>query len=168
MSNWQLIFFNKHIFFTTYSTKICFFTVTHLAYREKEYIWEALLVTYSMYLCQGFDITVISGDQKFSALNSLTTILPTTPRLDWAAASQHCGLINCNIHLLKEKICLLCHSLPFTVVPCIMVVHMVLHIIKFVNRLPCQGGFKHFSPGEIMMVRCLHETNIALSVRVFC
>jgi hypothetical protein len=41
---------NKHNFFTTYSTKICFATVTHLAYQEKEYIWEALLVTYNMYL----------------------------------------------------------------------------------------------------------------------
>ncbi len=26
-------FVNKHIFFTTYSTKICFTTVTHLAHR---------------------------------------------------------------------------------------------------------------------------------------
>jgi hypothetical protein len=47
-----MIFFNKHIFFTTYSTKICFSTVTHLAYPEKGYTWEALLVTYNMYLCQ--------------------------------------------------------------------------------------------------------------------
>jgi hypothetical protein len=41
----DVFFVNKHIFFTTYSTKICFPMVTHLAYREKEYIWEALLVT---------------------------------------------------------------------------------------------------------------------------
>jgi hypothetical protein len=58
----DFFFVNKHIFFTTYSTNICFSTVTHLAYREKEYIWEALLVTYNMYLHQGCCITVISGD----------------------------------------------------------------------------------------------------------
>ncbi len=109
-------FVNKHILFTTYSTKMCFSTVTHLAYREKEYIWEALLVTYNMYLCRSFHTTVISGDQEFSALNALTTVLSTTPCLDWAAASQHCGLINCNICFLKEKLCLLCHSLPFPMV----------------------------------------------------
>jgi hypothetical protein len=86
-------------------------------------------VTYNMYLRQGFHITVISGDQEFSVLNALTTVLPTAPCLDWAAASQHCGLIEHNIHFLKEKICSLCHSLPFTMVPGIMVVHMVLHII---------------------------------------
>jgi hypothetical protein len=106
---------------------------THLAYPEKKYIWEALLVTHNMYLHQGFPITVISGDQEFSVLNHLTTVLPTTPCLDWAAASQHCELIKCNIHFLKEKLYLLCHSLPFTMVPGIMVVCMVLHIIKFVN-----------------------------------
>jgi hypothetical protein len=50
----NVFFVNKHIFLMTYSTKICFSTVTHLAYREQEYIWKALLVTYNMYLRQGF------------------------------------------------------------------------------------------------------------------
>ncbi len=44
----DVFFVNKHIFFTIYSTKICFSMVTHLAHCEKEYIWEALLVTYIM------------------------------------------------------------------------------------------------------------------------
>ena len=34
-------------------------------------------------------------------------------------------------------------------VPGIMVVHMVLHTVKFVNGFPRQGGVKHYSPGEI-------------------
>ncbi len=143
-------------------------TVTHLAYRKKEYIWEALLVIYNMYLCRGFYITGISGDQEFSALNALTTVLPTAPHLDWVAASQHCGLIERNVRFLKEKICLLYHSLPFTTVLGIMAVCMVLHIIKFVNGFPCRGGVKHFPPGEIMMGRNLHKSNIVLSFRVYC
>jgi hypothetical protein len=47
-------FVNKHIFFTTYSTKICFITVTHLGFRTKALIWEALHVKYKMYLLRGF------------------------------------------------------------------------------------------------------------------
>ncbi len=121
-----------------------------------------------MYLRQGFHITVISGDQEFAALNALNTVLPTAPCLDWAAASQHCGLIQCNIRFLKEKICLLCHSLPFTKVPGIMVVRMVLHIMKFVNGFLCRGGVKHFSPGEITTGPCLHKSKVALSFRVYC
>ncbi len=49
-----------------------------------------------------------------------------------------------------------------------MVVHMVLHIIKFVNGFPHRGGVKHFSPGEIMTGHRLHKSNIALSFRVYC
>jgi hypothetical protein len=171
---------NKHIFFTTYSTKIYFSTVTHLMTHEKEAIWGALLVTYNMYLRRGFRITVISGDQEFAitvisgdqefaALNELTTVLPTAPLLNWTAASQHCGLIERNICFLKEKIHLVRHSLPFTTVLGIMVVvHMVLHIIKFVNGFPCRSGVKHFSPGEIMTDCHIHNSNITLSFGVYC
>ncbi len=164
----EVFFVSKHIFFTIYSTKICYSTVTHLVYIEKEYIWEALLVTYNMYLHQAFPITVISGDQECSVLNHLTTVLPSAPCLDWEAASQHCGLIQHNICFLKEKLSSLCHSLPFTMVPGIMVVHTVLHIIKFVSVFPCQGHAKHFSPGEIMMDHHLHKSNIVLSFWVYC
>jgi hypothetical protein len=49
-------FVNKHIFFATYSTKICFTTVTHLGFRTKALIWEALHATYKMYLLHGFQL----------------------------------------------------------------------------------------------------------------
>ncbi len=47
-------FVNKHIFFTTYSTKICFTTVMHLGVRTKALTWEALHAMYKMYLLRGF------------------------------------------------------------------------------------------------------------------
>jgi hypothetical protein len=121
-------FVNKHIFLTTISTKICFTTVTHLAHRTKALIWEALHATYKMYLLCGFRIVVIAGDHEFASISDLVVQLPTAPKLDWAAASQHCGLIERNIRFLKEKIRSLRHSLPFERVPGIMVVRMVLCI----------------------------------------
>ena len=45
---------NKHTFFTTFSTKICFTTITHLTFHTKKLIWEALLATYKMYMLRGF------------------------------------------------------------------------------------------------------------------
>ena len=133
-------FVNKHVFLTTMSTKICFTTVTHLAYRTKALIWEALHATYKMYLIRGFRIIVIAGDHEFASISDLVVQLPTAPISDWAAASQHCGLIERNIRFLKEKIRSLRHSLPFERVPGIMVVRMVLHIVKFVNGFPRRGG----------------------------
>jgi hypothetical protein len=53
-------------------------------------------------------------------------------------------------------------------IPGIMVVHMVLHIIKFVNGFPCQGGVKHFLPGYITVDCHLHQSNIVLSFGVYC
>ncbi len=128
-------FVNKHILFTIYSTKICFTMVTHLGFRMRAFIWEALHATYKMYLLRGFQIVVIAGDQEFNSISVLIVSLPTAPKLDWVAASQHFGLIERNIQFLKEKIHSLCHSLPFEQVP-IMVVRMVLHIVKFVNKFP--------------------------------
>ncbi len=49
-----------------------------------------------------------------------------------------------------------------------MVVHMVLHIMKFVNGFLQQGGVKHYSPGEIMTDRCLNANNSKLSFGVYC
>jgi hypothetical protein len=92
---------NKHIFFTTYSTKICFNAVTHLGFRTKALIWEALHATYKIYLLCGFQIVVIAGDQEFDSISHLIVSLPTVPKIDWTAASQHCGLIERNIQLLK-------------------------------------------------------------------
>ncbi len=133
-------FVNKHIFLTTMSTKICFTMVTHLAYWTKELIWEALHASYKMYLLQCFRIVVIAGTHEFASISDLVVQLPTAPKSDWTAASQHCGLIEQNIRFLKEKIRSLSHSPPFKRVPGIMVVRMVLHVVKFVNGFPRQGG----------------------------
>ncbi len=90
-------FVNKHVFFTTLSTKIIFTTITHLTSRNKDVIWVVLKATYMMYLLRGFRIVVIKGDHEFAFISVLVVGLPILPKLDWAAASQHCGLIERNI-----------------------------------------------------------------------
>jgi hypothetical protein len=164
----DIFFINKHAFFTTYSTKICFTMVTHILARHKEHIWEALYLTYKMYTLRGFRIVVFSGDHEFPALSELAGNLPGAPNLNWTAASQHCGLIERNIRFFKEKICFFRLSLPFERVLGIMVVRMVLHIIKFVNGFSCGGGVKHYSPGKIMTNCCIHANNVVVSFGVYC
>jgi hypothetical protein len=161
-------FVNKYVFFTTFSTKICFTMITHLSSRNKEVMWVALLATYKMYLLCGFRIGAIKGDHEFDSISDLAVGLPTKPSLDWAAASQHCGLIERNIWFLKEKIWSLRHSLPFERVPSIMVVRMVMHIVKFVNGFPRKGQVRLFSPGEIMTGWHLHGNSLSLGFGVYC
>ncbi len=121
-----------------------------------------------MYLLCGFRIVVIKVDHEFASISDLVVGLPTKSSLDWAAASQHCGLIERNIWFLKEKIWSLCHSLPFERVLGIMVVRMVMHIVKFVNGFPQKGDMKHFSPGEIMMGRHLHVNDLSIRFGTYC
>jgi hypothetical protein len=121
-----------------------------------------------MYLSHGFKIVVIRGDQEFASISELIVGLPTTPKLDWAAASQHCDLIERNIRFLKEEVRSLCHSLPYERVPAIMIVQMVLHVVKFVNGFPWKGGVKLYSPGEIMTGRRLHADDLRLGFGTYC
>ncbi len=161
-------FDNKHVFFTTFSTKICFTTITHLTRRSKDVIWVASEATYKMYLLHGFRIVVINGDHEFAAISDMVVGLPIMHSMDWVVASQHCGLIKRNIRFLKEKIRSLHHSLPFERVPGIMVVRMVLHIVKFVNGFSQKGGLKHFSLGKIMTNQCLHVDDICIGFETYC
>jgi hypothetical protein len=92
-----------------------------------------------MYLLRGFRIVLIARDHEFASISESVVQLPTAPKLDWVASSQHCGLVEHIIRFLKEKICSLHQSLPFEWVPGIMVVCMVLHIVKFVNGFPQWG-----------------------------
>ncbi len=121
-----------------------------------------------MYLCQGFNKTVILGDQELAAINELTAVLPTAPCLDWAAASQYCGLIKCYIRSLKKNICTLCHILLFTMVSGIMVVCMVFHIIKFVNEFTLQFGINSLTAiGPYMAHRFLGLRSSLITFQIF-
>jgi hypothetical protein len=88
--------------------------------------------------------------------------LPTNRVLDLAAASQHVGLIERNIHFLKEKTWLICHSLLFERIPALMLVRMVLHTVQFMNSFPQKGGSKHYPPSAIMTGAQMHMSQLQL------
>jgi hypothetical protein len=77
----------------------------------------------------GFHIVEIAGDGEFACITDQVTPLLTTPILNLAAASKHVGLVEQNIHFLKEKTCSICHSLPFERIPALMLVCTVLYTV---------------------------------------
>ena len=109
----DIFFVNGHIFFMTYSSKICFTTVTHLVNRKVNEVWAALHKIYQMYLLRGFHIVEIAGDGELAWIADQVATLPTNPMLNLAVANEHVGLIKRNIRFLKEKSRSICHSLPF-------------------------------------------------------
>ncbi len=95
----DVFFVNGHIFFMTYSRKICFTTVTHPINRKVSEVWDAMHKIFQMYMLCGFHIVEIAGDEEFAWIADQVASLPTNPVLDLAAASQHVGLIEQNIFI---------------------------------------------------------------------
>ncbi len=118
-------------------------------------------------LC-GFHIVEIAGDGEFTWIADQVPSLPTNPFLDLAAASQHVDLIERNIRFLKEKTWLIHHSLPFERIPALMLVHMVLHSVQFMNSFPQKGGLKHYPPSAIMTGAQLHMRQLQLKFESYC
>jgi hypothetical protein len=85
-----------------------------------------------------------------------------------AAASQHVGLVECNIRFLKEKTWLIRHSLPFERIPALMLVRMVQHSVQFMNSFPRNRGLKHYPPSAIMTGALLHMSQLQLKFGSYC
>jgi hypothetical protein len=116
---------NGHIFFMTNSRKICLTTITHLINHKVCEVWAVMYKIYQMYMLCRFHIVEIAGEREFAWITDQVASLPTTPILNLAAASKHVGLVERNIRFLKEKTCLIRHSLPFERILALMLVRMV-------------------------------------------
>jgi hypothetical protein len=88
--------------------------------------------------------------------------------LNLAAAFKHVGMVEQNIHFLKEKTCLISHSHPFERIPALMLVCMVLYTVQFMNSFLCKGGFKHYPPSAIMTGAQLHMSQLRLEFGSYC
>ncbi len=89
----NILFVNGHIFFTMYSRKICFTTVTHLINHKVSEVWVVMHKIYQMYVLCELHIVEIAGDGEFAWIADKVALLLTTPILNLAAASKHVGLI---------------------------------------------------------------------------
>jgi hypothetical protein len=94
----DIFFVNGYIFFTTYSRKTCFTTIT------LSEVWAVMHKIYQMYMLCGFHIVEIAGDGEFAWIADQVASLPTTLILNLATASENVGLVEQNIHFLKKKL----------------------------------------------------------------
>ncbi len=112
-------------------------------------------------MLSGFHIVETAGNGEFAWIADQVAFLPTNP-MNLAAALEHVGLIERNIHFLKEKTCLICHSLPFERILALMLIRMVLHTVQFMNTFPQVGSLKHYPPSAIMTGMKLHMSQLQL------
>ncbi len=160
----NIFFVNSHIFFVMYSRKICFATITHLINHKVSEVWVMMHKIYQMYMLHRFHVVEIAGDGEFAWIADHVASLPTTSILSLAATSEHVGLVEQNICFRKEKTLSIHHSLPFERVPALMLVHMVLYTMQFMNSFHVREPCSITLPAPSWLVRSCIWFNCNLSL----
>ena len=146
----DLFFVNKHVFLATYSLKICYTTTSHVSSKAVRHYWPYLQGVLQKYAARGFRVKVIRGDFEFNGIEKHLKLLPSPPENVWTSKDQHVGPIERNNRFIKEKARSIRSSLPYTQIPGIMIIHMILHASKVLNLFPRSGGIRDMSPNMIM------------------
>ena len=60
--------------------------------------------------------------------------------LNTTAANKHSPLVKKQIRVIKEHVRAIKHSLPFTVIPQIMLIEMIYYSIFWLNSFPSKSG----------------------------
>ena len=95
-----------------------------------------------------FKCTLMDG--KFELLCDDLTKLGIN--LNVTTANEHVLHIERQIRVIKKQVCAIRHSLPFQVIPFIMLIKMVYTAIKWINVFPPKGGISNIlSPQAIIM-----------------
>ena len=64
--------------------------------------------------------------------------------LNITAANEHLLQIKQQIRVIKERVQATCHSLPFKMMPQLMLIKMVYNAVKWINVFPLKGGISEF------------------------
>jgi hypothetical protein len=147
----DIFFVNNVPFFVTLSRVLYFTTVTQLPDMSLGQIFKALKGIFYYYLQQGFCVTFIMGDGEFASLEQFTNLLMGWPWLNLTSANKHEPFIERRICVVKERVRLIRHSLPFQTIPKIILTHMVFYGVKLLNYFPAKGGVSEiYCPKTIM------------------
>lgn len=102
----------------------------------------------TVYARAGFTVQTILMDNEFSKVTDHTpnVLINTT------AASEHVGDIERRIRVIKERCRGILCTLPYARLPQIMLVHLLHHVVMWLNNFPVKNGVSdRFSPREIIL-----------------
>ena len=124
---------------------------------------------YNYYLKRGFCITTVMADSDFAALQTLFTSLYGALQLNMTAANEHEPFVERRIHVIKEQVRVVHHSLPFKSLPRKLVANMVLYCTKLLNFFPTKGGISTtLSPKAIMSGEQISYQDYKLPFGSYC
>ena len=129
----DIFFVNAIPFFISLSRKIDFTGTSHMRDRKLQTIFENFLSIYRFYLRRGFRIVTVLMDGEFAQLQVKINEMPKGPTVNLTSANEHVPEIERRIRMVKERVRALRHSLPFSRLPKILTIHLVLTAVKMMG-----------------------------------
>ena len=134
----DLFFINKNPFLATISERIKLTTGKYIPNRSTEQLLKGLTEVKALYTSRGFNLRTTLMDGEFKVLRTAMMELGIT--LNTTAANEHSPYIKRQIRVIKERVRAIKHTLPFKVIPLIMLVEMVYFCIFWLNAFPPKSG----------------------------
>ena len=133
----------------TLSWHLKFTTVENLPTRMVAQILKVFGNVQKTYQKHGFQIVTALMDGKFMPLKM--PLLQDNIQLNCTAANEHVPEIERQICVIKERVHVCRHMLPFTYIPKLMMMFMVINVVMWLNSFPPKGGVSTMvSPRMIM------------------
>ncbi len=146
------MFVNGIAFLTTLSQKLQLSTVEQLPSRTAMQLSNSLTKIVRLYARTGFIIRVIMMDQEFNKVEDACNMV----EINTTAAREHVGEIERFIRTIKERSRALVSDLPYTLLPCQVVIHLIYFAVLWLNSLPAAAGVSEkYSPWDIVLGRKL-------------
>jgi hypothetical protein len=145
----DLFFINKIPFFSTVSDHIKFTTTEHITSRKIQQLVLAAQHVQAVYAARDFRIKIMVMDGEFVPMkHDLATagiVLNTT------SANEHVPKIERQIRVIKERVRATRHTLPFKVIPLLMLIDLIYSSTLWINAFPPKGDVSSsLSPRNIM------------------
>ncbi len=116
-----------------------------------------------LYACTGFIVCIIMMDQEFDKVEDTCEMV----EINTTAAREHVGKIERLIRRIKEHSRALMSDLPYTMIPCQAVIHLVYFAILWLNSLPAAARVSgKYSPRETSSAANSTSRNIAKPPRL--
>lgn len=146
----DMMFINKMVFLVTISRHIKFGTVEVMANRKAKTILKSVLNVHRLYKKRGFRIKIGLMDNEFEPLRS--DFADIGIELNIAARDEHVPEIERYIRTVKERTRCVYNTLPYKLVPNMMLVEMVQMSIFWLNSFPAHDSVSgDLSPRQVMI-----------------
>ena len=139
---------NGRPFFHTLSDLINFRTAQECRGRGKSECRDHLDAIVNKYESRGFKITDYHGDNEFAHIEG--HVVPATTHI--CATGEHVPEIERSIRTVKERTRCTVHSMPYKRLPNMMMKHIVLNSVYWLNAFPSKNGISStMSPSSIVL-----------------